>query len=96
MGVYYVPGTFLYISDIYLIAVVLKSLLTIYCIQLEVRVQSLFGLKATCPIHNLLIKLHPHLITKNWEMIQLTVHMLLNENRLQEIILVLRFEYPDV
>lgn len=40
----------------------------------------------------------PYLVTKDWEMIQLTINVLLNKNRQdqQERILMLRFEYPDV
>ena len=73
-------------------------MLTIYCLQMKVTVHSLFYLKATFPIHSLLIKLFPYLVTKDWEMIQLIIDVLLNENKLdqQERILMLKFKYPDM
>ena len=58
----------------------------------------LFYLKPTFPIHNVLPKLFPYLLTKDWEMSQLIIDVLVHEINLdqQERILMLQSKYPDM
>lgn len=77
---------------------ILILILTINCFQMVVIVHFLFYLKPTFPIHNVLTKLFPYLLTKDWEMSQLIIDVLLHEINLdqQERILMLQSKYPDM